>query len=72
MSRSTKNADKRILLFTNEDDPFGRIKGATKTDMIRTTIQRAKVLHITELVFILVQCLFYEDIFMVEILINLF
>lgn len=39
---STKSADKRILLFTNEDDPFGRIKGATKTDMIRTTIQRAK------------------------------
>ncbi|XXG46985.1 hypothetical protein AAC387_Pa02g1703 [Persea americana] len=39
---STKNADKRILLFTNEDDPFGRIKGAPKTDMIRTTIQRAK------------------------------
>ncbi|XP_043707277.1 ATP-dependent DNA helicase 2 subunit KU70 isoform X2 [Telopea speciosissima] len=39
---SAKTVDKRILLFTNEDDPFGSIKGATRTDMIRTTIQRAK------------------------------
>ncbi|CAH9131501.1 unnamed protein product [Cuscuta epithymum] len=39
---SAKNADKRILLFTNEDDPFGCIKGAVKIDMMRTTIQRAK------------------------------
>ncbi|KAJ4968377.1 hypothetical protein NE237_015078 [Protea cynaroides] len=39
---SAKTVDKRILLFTNEDDPFGSIKGATRTDMTRTTIQRAK------------------------------
>ncbi|KAF8388525.1 hypothetical protein HHK36_027200 [Tetracentron sinense] len=39
---SAKTADKRILLFTNEDDPFGSITGATKTDMRRTTLQRAK------------------------------
>lgn len=41
--RSAKTLDKRILLFTNEDDPFGSIKGATKFDLIRTTLQRAKV-----------------------------
>lgn len=40
--RSAKTVDKRILLFTNEDDPFGSIKGATKFDLIRTTLQRAK------------------------------
>ncbi|XP_061364166.1 ATP-dependent DNA helicase 2 subunit KU70 isoform X3 [Gastrolobium bilobum] len=34
--------DKRILLFTNEDDPFGSIKGAIKSDMTRMTLQRAK------------------------------
>lgn len=46
--RSTRTADKRVLLFTNEDDPFGSIKGITKTDMMRTTLQRAKVLiHIS-------------------------
>ncbi|KAL5803154.1 hypothetical protein ACOSQ4_031459 [Xanthoceras sorbifolium] len=39
---SAKTADKRILLFTNEDDPFGSIKGAVKSDMTRTTLQRAK------------------------------
>lgn len=39
---SSKTADKRILLFTNEDDPFGSIKGAAKNDMTRTTMQRAK------------------------------
>ncbi|XP_042986605.1 ATP-dependent DNA helicase 2 subunit KU70 isoform X2 [Carya illinoinensis] len=39
---SAKMADKRILLFTNEDDPFENIKGATKIDMTRTTLQRAK------------------------------
>ncbi|KAJ0047239.1 hypothetical protein Pint_04801 [Pistacia integerrima] len=39
---SAKTADKRILLFTNEDDPFGSIKGAAETDMTRTTLQRAK------------------------------
>lgn len=39
---SAKTTDKRILLFTNEDDPFGNIKGATKIDMTRTTLQRAK------------------------------
>ncbi|XP_020535744.1 ATP-dependent DNA helicase 2 subunit KU70 isoform X2 [Jatropha curcas] len=39
---SAKTADKRILLFTNEDDPFGSMKGAAKTDMTRTTLQRAK------------------------------
>lgn len=41
--RSAKTADKRILLLTNEDDPFGSIKGVMKMDMIRTTLQRAKV-----------------------------
>ncbi|KAG2640398.1 ATP-dependent DNA helicase 2 subunit KU70-like [Panicum virgatum] len=39
---SVKTVSKRILIFTNEDDPFGAITGAVKTDMIRTTIQRAK------------------------------
>lgn len=39
---SAKTADKRILLFTNEDDPFGSINGITKKDMMRTTLQRAK------------------------------
>nr|XP_043605886.1 ATP-dependent DNA helicase 2 subunit KU70 [Erigeron canadensis]XP_043605887.1 ATP-dependent DNA helicase 2 subunit KU70 [Erigeron canadensis] len=39
---SAKTADKRILLLTNEDDPFGKIKGVTKLDMARTTLQRAK------------------------------
>ncbi|GAV60696.1 LOW QUALITY PROTEIN: SAP domain-containing protein/Ku domain-containing protein/Ku_C domain-containing protein/Ku_N domain-containing protein [Cephalotus follicularis] len=39
---STKTADKRILLFTNEDDPFGNIMGVAKMDMTRTTLQRAK------------------------------
>ncbi|PON60167.1 Ku, partial [Parasponia andersonii] len=39
---SAKAADKRMLLFTNEDDPFGSSKGAAKIDMIRTTLQRAK------------------------------
>jgi ATP-dependent DNA helicase 2 subunit 1 len=41
--RSVKTVSERILIFTNEDDPFGGITGAVKTDMIRTTIQRAKV-----------------------------
>ncbi|RLN34745.1 ATP-dependent DNA helicase 2 subunit KU70 [Panicum miliaceum] len=39
---SVKTVSKRILIFTNEDDPFGAITGAVKTDMIRTTLQRAK------------------------------
>ncbi|KAK3126561.1 hypothetical protein QOZ80_7AG0558490 [Eleusine coracana subsp. coracana] len=39
---SVKTITKRILIFTNEDDPFGAITGAAKTDMRRTTIQRAK------------------------------
>ncbi|KAM3357305.1 ATP-dependent DNA helicase 2 subunit KU70 isoform X3 [Capsicum galapagoense] len=39
---SAKTADKRILLFTNEDDPFGNLKGVVKVDMMRTTLQRAK------------------------------
>ncbi|KAL0366703.1 UNVERIFIED_CONTAM: ATP-dependent DNA helicase 2 subunit KU70 [Sesamum radiatum] len=39
---SAKTADKRILLFTNEDDPFGNMKGVKKMDMMRTTLQRAK------------------------------
>ncbi|GAB2235561.1 hypothetical protein Droror1_Dr00025990 [Drosera rotundifolia] len=39
---SAKTTEKRILLFTNEDDPFGSIKGVTKLDMARTTLQRAK------------------------------
>ncbi|CAO2830731.1 unnamed protein product [Amaranthus hypochondriacus] len=39
---SSKTADKRMLLFTNEDDPFGTLKGVAKLDMTRTTLQRAK------------------------------
>uniref|UniRef100_A0A0D9WWA1 ATP-dependent DNA helicase 2 subunit KU70 n=1 Tax=Leersia perrieri TaxID=77586 RepID=A0A0D9WWA1_9ORYZ len=39
---SVKTVSKRILIFTNEDDPFGGLTGAVKTDMIRTTIQRAR------------------------------
>ncbi|KAJ0982399.1 hypothetical protein J5N97_010654 [Dioscorea zingiberensis] len=39
---SAKYVTKRILIFTNVDDPFGNITGATKTDMIRTTMQRAQ------------------------------
>nr|CAD1841719.1 unnamed protein product [Ananas comosus var. bracteatus] len=39
---SAKTVSKRILLFTNEDDPFGSISGAIKSDMVRTTLQRAK------------------------------
>ncbi|KAF5728250.1 Ku70 [Tripterygium wilfordii] len=39
---SARTADKRILLFTNEDDPFGTITGAAKADLKRTTLQRAK------------------------------
>lgn len=39
---SAKTADKRILLFTDEDNPFGCLTGAIKADMTRTTLQRAK------------------------------
>ncbi|KAI0509778.1 hypothetical protein KFK09_010374 [Dendrobium nobile] len=39
---SVKNVSKRILIFTNEDNPFRSISGAAKADMIRTTLQRAK------------------------------
>ncbi|XP_015887160.3 ATP-dependent DNA helicase 2 subunit KU70 isoform X2 [Ziziphus jujuba] len=39
---STKTAYKRMLLFTNEDDPFGSIEGAAKADMRKTTMQRAE------------------------------
>ncbi|KAK1296249.1 ATP-dependent DNA helicase 2 subunit KU70 [Acorus calamus] len=39
---SIKTSAKRMLMFTNEDDPFGKIVGAAKADMIRTTLQRAK------------------------------
>ncbi|XP_056167640.1 ATP-dependent DNA helicase 2 subunit KU70-like [Syzygium oleosum] len=39
---SAKTADKRILIFTDEDDPFGNIKGGAKADMTRTTLQRAE------------------------------
>uniref|UniRef100_A0A1J3H951 ATP-dependent DNA helicase 2 subunit KU70 n=1 Tax=Noccaea caerulescens TaxID=107243 RepID=A0A1J3H951_NOCCA len=39
---STKTADKRIFLFTNEDDPFGSMRNSVKEDMTRTTLQRAK------------------------------
>ena len=31
--KSAKTADKQLLLFTNEDDPFGNIKRAIKIDM---------------------------------------
>ncbi|CAL9756500.1 unnamed protein product [Musa acuminata subsp. burmannicoides] len=39
---SVKTSSKRILIFTNDDDPFGSMTGAMKADMIRTTTQRAK------------------------------
>lgn len=39
---SVKNSSKRILLFTNNDDPFGDADPAFKKDMRRTTIQRAR------------------------------
>eukprot|EP00249_Psilotum_nudum_P013508 c24370_g1_i1 orf=258-2180(-) len=39
---STKNSSKRILLFTNNDDPFGDADVTAKADLQRTTIQRAK------------------------------
>ncbi|CAA7056686.1 unnamed protein product [Microthlaspi erraticum] len=39
---STKTADKRMFLFTNEDDPFGSMRISVKEDMTRTTLQRAK------------------------------
>ncbi|KAE8713023.1 ATP-dependent DNA helicase 2 subunit KU70 [Hibiscus syriacus] len=39
---SIKTAEKRIVLFTNEDDPFGGLQDAAKKDMTRTTLQRAK------------------------------
>ncbi|XP_024517551.1 ATP-dependent DNA helicase 2 subunit KU70 [Selaginella moellendorffii] len=39
---ATKNLGKRILLFTNNDDPFENADPVTKADMRRTTIQRAK------------------------------
>ncbi|WOK99403.1 ATP-dependent DNA helicase 2 subunit KU70 isoform X1 [Canna indica] len=39
---SVRTCSKRILIFTNEDDPFRNMTGAIKADMIRTTVQRAK------------------------------
>lgn len=39
---SSKNVSKRILLFTNNDDPFGEADPLAQADMRRTTIQRAK------------------------------
>ncbi|AAF99835.1 Hypothetical protein [Arabidopsis thaliana] len=39
---SLKTADKRMFLFTNEDDPFGSMRISVKEDMTRTTLQRAK------------------------------
>lgn len=39
---SSKNVLKRILLFTNNDDPFGEADPLAQADMRRTTIQRAK------------------------------
>lgn len=39
---SVKNSSKRILLFTNVDDPFGDADPAFRKDMCRTTIQRAR------------------------------
>ena len=45
--KSAKTADKQLLLFTNEDDPFGNIKRAIKIDMTWTTLHRAKVLICT-------------------------
>ncbi|KAH9298231.1 hypothetical protein KI387_029913, partial [Taxus chinensis] len=39
---STRNVEKRILLFTNNDDPFGNADPVAKADMRRTTIQRGK------------------------------
>eukprot|EP00252_Welwitschia_mirabilis_P011453 TRINITY_DN25707_c0_g1_i1.p1 TRINITY_DN25707_c0_g1~~TRINITY_DN25707_c0_g1_i1.p1 ORF type:complete len:630 (-),score=139.97 TRINITY_DN25707_c0_g1_i1:36-1925(-) len=39
---STHSTDKVIMLFTNDDDPFGIVDAGVKADMRRTTIQRAK------------------------------
>ncbi|XBI26680.1 hypothetical protein VPH35_051332 [Triticum aestivum] len=39
---SLRTLSKRILIFTNQDDPFIGITGAAKTDMIRRTIQYGK------------------------------
>eukprot|EP00850_Spirogloea_muscicola_P014492 SM000104S09362 [mRNA] locus=s104:402057:407985:+ [translate_table: standard] len=38
----SKHVTKRIMLFTNNDDPFGELDEAVKRDMVRTTVQRAK------------------------------
>eukprot|EP00850_Spirogloea_muscicola_P010017 SM000057S18447 [mRNA] locus=s57:676613:688225:- [translate_table: standard] len=38
----SKHVTKRIMLFTNNDDPFGELDDTVKRDMVRTTVQRAK------------------------------
>ncbi|GAB2248289.1 hypothetical protein Droror1_Dr00008171 [Drosera rotundifolia] len=41
---SAKTTEKRILLFTNEDDPFRSIKGVTKLDMARNTFENDELI----------------------------
>jgi ATP-dependent DNA helicase 2 subunit 1 len=43
MLRTSKNVAKNVMLFTNNDDPFGDADASVRQDMRRTTIQRAKV-----------------------------
>eukprot|EP00270_Netrium_digitus_P019564 TRINITY_DN7735_c0_g1_i1.p1 TRINITY_DN7735_c0_g1~~TRINITY_DN7735_c0_g1_i1.p1 ORF type:complete len:485 (-),score=200.28 TRINITY_DN7735_c0_g1_i1:104-1558(-) len=41
-----KVIDKRVLIFTNNDDPFGSVKESRlRADLMRTTIQKAKDLQ---------------------------
>jgi ATP-dependent DNA helicase 2 subunit 1 len=42
MLRTSKNVAKNVMLFTNNDDPFGDADASVRQDMRRTTIQRAK------------------------------
>ncbi|KAH8945077.1 hypothetical protein BDL97_12G020900 [Sphagnum fallax] len=41
-SGTSKNVAKNVVLFTNNDDPFGDVDASVRQDMRRTTIQRAK------------------------------
>ena len=41
--KSGRKVDRRIFLFTDNDDPFAHVDPLTRADMRRLTIQRAKV-----------------------------
>lgn len=43
VNRTSKNVGKRVLIFTNCDDPAGDCDVRDRRDFHRTTIQRAKV-----------------------------